>query len=299
MVPAPQMDKVKQAQEQDGKQVAPAQVTDEQHEATYLAAKEMFSKVAEGDGQGLRNVLQTHGPKLRVVADSAGDTHLRANASLMLGRLYEGAEDRKTAISYYRQARDLLPNELAISQALAIALAGDSQFSKAAPIQRKIVDEIPDDLAARLLLGEILLKAGREEDATRAYAEYEMRRKGLIDGLTLHDKQMKYAKPTEERIECALALAPARDNGTAMALLYALKFDPEVKVRTAVVEAMGIQRLAGYTERLQERLKQETDSEMQETIKWALAEIERDPVQSKQDEAPAAPAEDEAPATTG
>ncbi len=286
-VPAPKMDKVKQAQQDAaGNGAGATEVTDDRHEAAYLAAKEMLSKVPEGDTRGLRGVLQSHGEALRGIADNAKDTHLRANASLMLARLYEASDDRKAAISYYRQARDLLPNELEISRLLALALAGDGQFSKAAPIQRKIVDEAPDDLEARLLLGEILLKAGREDDATRAYAEYEIRRKGLIDGLTLHDKAKKYVKPVEERVACALALAPARDNGTAMALLYALKFDPEVKVRAAVVEAMGLQRLSGYRERLEERLTLETDAEMKETITWALSEIKRDPVETQQGAAP-------------
>jgi len=287
------MDQVHAAQTAGEGDGAAAEVTDEQYEADYRAAKAMFVEVAPGNALGLKGVLNTHGTKLRAVADKAGDTHLRANASLMLGRLYEGSEDRKAAISYYRQARDLLPNELDIQRGLAIALASDGQFSKAVPIQKKVVEQDPDDLGARLLLGEILIKAGREEDGTRAYAEYEVRRKGLIDGLTLHDKDMKYAKPPEERMACALALAPARDNGTALALLYALKFDPEVKVRAAVVEAMGVQRLAGYSERLEARLALESDSEMKETIQWALSEIKRDPVETQQGVAPVAEPSDD------
>ncbi|MGB1277729.1 MAG: tetratricopeptide repeat protein [Nannocystaceae bacterium] len=287
-VPAPRMDQVHAAKTGEGS-ATPAAVTDEQYEADYRAAKAVFVEVPPGNSLGLKGVLNSHGTKLRAVADKAQDTHLRANASLMLGRLYEGSEDRKAAISYYRQARDLLPEELDIQRGLAIALASDRQFSKAVPIQKKVVEQDPDDLGARLLLGEILIKAGREEDGTRAYAEYEVRRKGLIDGLTLHDKEKKYVKPPEERMACALALAPARDNGTALALLYALKFDPEVKVRAAVVEAMGVQRLAGYRERLEARVALESDAEMKETIQWALSEIKRDPVETQQGVAPTQP----------
>ncbi|MCA9663541.1 MAG: hypothetical protein KC486_34750, partial [Myxococcales bacterium] len=90
----------------------------------------------------------------------------------------------------------------------------------------------------------------------------------------------------KDRAVCAGALAPAADNGTAMALLYALKFEPDPKVRAAILETMGIQRLAGYKQAITERLAIEDDPAVQEVGKWALAEIERDPLDTRPGVAP-------------
>ena len=76
-------------------------------------------------------------------------------------------------------------------------------------------------------------------------------------------------------------MAAAADNGTALALLYALQSDPEPQVRAAIVRTMGTQRLRGYEPALVEHLRTERDADVEEEAKRALAEIRRDPVDSK------------------
>ena len=244
---------------------------------------------------------------LERVSNEAKDPHLKANASLYLGLLYEGRKDIKGAIAQYQHAAKLVPDDAGPHMALALALAGDGQFAEAVQAQKTATTLDPDNLENWLVLGELLVKSGDEKAAASAYVDYERRRKGLIDGLTLKNKQGEYIVATEERAGCAEALASATDEGTAIALTYALKSDPEPDVQATVASVMGVQRLSVYEPALEAALPK-AQGEVKEAIAWALTEIERDPVNPKRpelppevleaagQEAPEAPAE-EAPKT--
>lgn len=212
---------------------------------------------------------------LRMVAERAEAAALRANASLLLGSVAEQRGDRRTAISFYRQATTLLPDEAEVHAVLAVALAGDAQWTDAIASQWRVVELVPDDLQAWLLLGEMQIKGGEAGAATLTYAAYELRRKGLLDGLTLK-KDGQYVVGEDERIGCANALAPAADNGTALGLLYALDSESSPKVRSAIAGVMGEQRLLGYKKMLETKLTDEPDPEAREVMKWAIDEITRD-----------------------
>ncbi|MFY0531359.1 tetratricopeptide repeat protein [Nannocystis pusilla] len=261
--------------------------TDESRAELYLQAKERMAALLPEDKDGPQRIVAELGPGLREIADNASDAPLRANASLLLGTLHERAGDRRTAISFYRQTLALLPNEIEPRRVLALALAADGQFEAAIPEQEAVVKDDPDDLEAWLLLGEVNVKAGRTEEATKAYAAYEMRRRGLIDGLTLQNKDGTYVMPVDQRAACARALIPARDNGTGLALLYALSREPDPVVRQALAEAMGSQRLTGYKAALTEAAAKEAHPEAKAAMLWAVQEIERDPLESRPGPAPA------------
>lgn len=267
--------------EAKGEVEAKAGPTDESRAELYLQAKERLAALLPEDKDGPRRILSEIGPGLREIADNAADAPLRANANLLLGTLHERAGDPRSAISFYRQTLALLPNEIEPRRVLALALAADGQFEAAIPEQEAVVKDDPDDLEAWLLLGELNIKAGRAEDATKAYAAYEMRRRGLIDGLTLQNKDGTYVMPVDQRAACARALIPARDNGTALALLYALSREPDPAVRQALAEAMGTQRLAGYKQALTDKAAAEAHPEAKAAMLWALQEIERDPLESR------------------
>ena len=237
------------------------------------------------------------------ISQQAKDPHLRANASLFLGALAEAKEDWLSAVSHYKQARAAVPQEPSTHAVLALALAKLERYSDAVPVQETLVEMTPDDLQAWLILGELRYKAGDEKGATEAYAGYEMRRKGLLDGLTLK-KDSEYVVNSEERVVIAQNLAPASDNGTALALLYALDSDPDARVGDAIAEVMGIQRLAGYRGGLEARQQKELDEDSKKITDWALSEIARDPLDvrpgsapwlpeagSEKKDAPSAPAE--------
>lgn len=273
----------------EAKPAAPVQ-GDDAMAARYLEIKERFAALPPEDRAGPGRIVAETGPELRTIADTAKDLHLRANASLLLGTLYEASGDARTAISFYRQVVALLPDDAAPHRVLAVALATDKQFAAALPEQERVVKDDPDDLEAWLLLGELAVKAGQKERATAAYAAYEMRRKGLTDGISLKKTDGTFILPAEQRAACARALVPARDNGTAIALLYALSIETEPAVRAAIVEAMGTQRLSGYKQALEDRLKTETAQEVKEALVWALAEIQRDPLDTRPGVAPEAAA---------
>lgn len=275
---------------------APAKAPEADLAERYLAAKERIAALLPTDAEGPKRILEELGPGLREAAEKAPDPPLRANASLLLGTLYERTGDRRSAISFYRQAAALLKGEVEPHRVLALALAADGKHVEAIPEQEIVVRDDPDDLEAWLLLGELNIKAGREEDAGKAYAAYEARRKGLIDGLTLQNKDGTWILPVEQRAACARALIPARENGTALALLYSLSREPDPSVRLALAEAMGTQRLAAYKQPLTEKLAGESDPEAKAAMVWALQEIERDPLDARPGPAPAAPeAADKAP----
>jgi len=265
---------------------AKAGPTEESRAELYLQAKERLAALLPEDKDGPKRLVIELGPGLREIADNAAEAPLRANASLLLGTLHERAGDRRTAISFYRQTLALLPNEIEPRRVLALALAADGQFEAALPEQEAVVKDDPDDLEAWLLLGELNVKAGRGDEATKAYAAYEMRRRGLIDGLTLQNKDGTFVMPVDQRAACARALIPARDNGTALALLYAFTREPDPVVRQALAEAMGSQRLTGYKAALTEAAAKEAHPEAKAAMLWALQEIERDPLESRPGPAP-------------
>ncbi len=268
---------------------APTPATDDALTDRYLAAKERLGALLPEDKAGPGRILTELGPGLREVAESAKDVHLRANASLLLGTLYQQSGDLRTAISFFRQSAALLPDEAGPSRILAIALAADKQYAPAIVEQRKVVADDLDDLEAWLLMGELGVRSEDKDLATEAYAAYEMRRKGLIDGLTLKSTDGVFTLPPDQRASCARALIPARDNGTAIALIYSLSIETDPTVRVAVVEAMGAHRLTGYKPALEPLLTKETNQEVKEAIGWALAEIQRDPLESKPGPTPVDP----------
>lgn len=263
------------------KAVTPVPATADAMAERYLAIKDRLAALQPEDKAGPGRILTEDGPELRTIAESATDLHLRANASLLLGTLFEANGDARSAISFYRQVVSFLPEEAEPRRVLAMALATDKQYAAALPEQERVVKDDPDDLEAWLLLGELAVKAGEPEQATLAYTAYELRRKGLIDGISLKRADGTFPLPTEQRASCARALIPARDNGTAIALLYALEIETDPTVRAAIVEAMGTQRLAGYQQALTTKLKTETAQEVKEAMIWALAEIQRDPLDTR------------------
>ena len=165
----------------------------------------------------------------------------------------QDAGDFAGAIRRFEQVATLLPEEPAGHAVLALARAATKDFEGALVAQKRLVELDPDDLQAWLIWGELQVKAGHPEEAAKVYAGYEVRRKGLLDGLTLK-KGEAYELQPEDRAGCARALGAATDNGTALALLYALSSDPHPGVRAALVEVMAEQRLEGYLEPLEHHL---------------------------------------------
>lgn len=219
------------------------------------------------------------------VSNEAKDIHLRANASLLLGLLYEGRADVKGAIAQYEHASKLVPDDAGPYMALALALSSDKRFGDAANAQKTATTLDPDNLENWLVLGELLVKSGDKEAGIAAYVDYERRRKGLIDGLTLKNKQGAFLVGPPERVGCAEALASATDQGTAIALTYAFKSDPDASVRSAAAAVMGVQRLTFYKPALEAALPT-ASGEVKESVAWALSEIDRDPVTPKRPELP-------------
>jgi tetratricopeptide (TPR) repeat protein len=261
--------------EQIEKPPAPPPLTQEQLAELYREAKARYEATTKLPDESFAELVAD----LQRVANEAEDAHLRANASLLLGSMHEERDDSRAAISYYRQAQELIPDDPGPYIVLALALSKAKKWDEAIAAQWKVVEMIPDDLVGWLLLGELHVKGGKLDEAAKVYGAYELRRKGLLDGLTLKQKG-EYLESEDERAACIEALTPAVDNGTALALMYALDSDPSPKVRAQIAATMGAQRLVGYKEFLEKKQAAETDAEVKEAMAWALAEIERDPVET-------------------
>lgn len=253
---------------------APAALDDDALAGRYVAIRERL----EGDPAPSSTEQAALQGQLLEISSTARDPHLRANASLLLGSLLEAKGDHTGAIGHYRHAAKLVPEDAGPHMALAAGLAAAGDLPAALAAQQQATELDPDNLENWLALGELSLRTGDKESATLAYVDYERRRKGLIDGLTLKNKAGEYLVSEEERIGCAEALASASDAGTAVALIYALAKDDSAKVRAAVARVMGIQRLRGFQDPLKARVASETDPDAKEAIQWALGEIVRDPV---------------------
>ncbi len=274
---------------QDGPSVedAKAAVDPETLTKRVAEANQRITALDRKDGAAIQAALTELSPGLREVVEKAEDASVRAGASLLLGNLHEWNGDMRAAISFYSQAKDLIPQDPEVHQLLAIALASDRQYSRAATTQKFYVDKTPYDLEGHLLHGQLWVQAANNDKAIKAYAAYEVARQVLLDCLVARvSKEGDYVKPVEERRICALALAPALDNGTAVALASVLQADPDLSVRQAVIETMGTQRLASYKEPLQTLAGVEKDADTLEVVKWAIAEIERAPVETSQEPVP-------------
>jgi tetratricopeptide (TPR) repeat protein len=272
-----------EAGEQAPEPAPPPALTQEQLAELYSTAKARFEAVANLPEESRLELAAD----LQRVANEAEDAHLRANASLLLGAMAEARNDQRSAISFYRQAAELIPDDADTHIVLALALAKAERWEEAIAEQWKVVQAIPDDLVGWLLLGELHVKSGDLEEAAKVYGAYEARRTGLLDGLTLK-KDGEYVKSEDERAACAEALAPAIDIGTARALLYALDSDPSPVVRASIAATMGEQRLLGYQKLLKDKLASESDADAKKAIEWALAEIEREGVETPPEQVPEA-----------
>lgn len=230
--------------------------------------------------------------ELEGIANGAPGKPMRANAALLLGSMLEARGDHAKAAGYYQHAATLVPDDAGPHMALAVANAAAGDFKAAAKAQDEAAKLDPDNLESWLALGELRMRAGDPDGAAQAYVAYELRRKGLIDGLTLHDATGTPVVSAEERIGCAESLAAAADQGTGYALVYALRRDPDPKVRATVAGVMGIQRLDMFVPVLQTQATEETDPDVKAAVAEALAEIARDPVKIEPTERPRLPGDD-------
>lgn len=273
----------------DAKASAKAPLDDDAAAERYLAIKAQLEAdpgIAKGDQfPGLRAELEG-------IANGAQAKPMRANAALLLGSMFEARGDHTKAAGYYQHAATLVPDDAGPHMALAVANAAAGDFAAAAKAQDEAAKLDPDNLENWLALGELRMRAGDQDGAGKAYVAYELRRKGLIDGLTLHDATGTPVVSVEERIGCAESLAAAADQGTGFALIYALRRDPDPKVRATVAGVMGIQRLDMFAPVLQTQAAQETDPDAKAAVAEALAEIARDPVKIEATERPRLPGDD-------
>ncbi len=263
---------------------AAAPLDDDAAAERYLEIKAKF----EADPAVLVGGPEFHGLKksLEEITNGAGAKPLRANAALLLGAMVEVRGDSAQAAGFYEHAATLIPDDAGPFMALAVAHASAGNFTEAVKAQEDAARLDPDNLENWLALGELRMRAGDQDGSVQAYLAYEKRRKGLIDGLTLHDEQGAYVVDVDNRVACAESLAAAADQGTAVALVYALRSDPEAGVREAVARVMGIHRLEIYQPVLTTQSSQEQDAKVKESVTWALAEIARSPVKIDDTERP-------------
>ena len=228
---------------QTGKVVEP--VTDESRARSYAAIRERV----EADSQAVVGAeFAEVRAALREISNDAGDVHLRANAALLLGSLHELRKERAQAIDLYRHASKLVPDDAGPPMVLALALAADGRYEEAVQVQQTVVELDPDNLENWLALGEMRIKAGDEDGGAQAYVDYERRRKGLIDGLTL-TKSGNYLVSIDERIACAEALASATPDQLAKLIAVVVRQERfcEGTLAAAFEEGLvlGIVRRAG------------------------------------------------------
>lgn len=238
------------------------------------AASQDPSKIQEPELQALT-------ARLRAVIERAKDPHLRANACILAAAMYDAKKAYPTALSYYRQAIALVPQEPSGYALSALTLAKLKRFDEAVKMQRELVRRDPDDLQGWLLLGELNTRANHPERAAKAYAAYETRRSGLLEGLTRKNADGAYALDEAHRRECVHALSAAPDAGTSLALVYALQSEPAASVRAAIIEVMHEQRFAGYLKPLKEWKAKEQESKLVAQIDAAIKAISADPVKTR------------------
>lgn len=267
----------------DAKADAGAPLDDDAAAERYLAIKAQL-EADPGVARGPK--FPALRAELEGIANGAPGKPMRANAALLLGAMLETRGDHQKAAGYYQHAATLIPDDAGPQMALAVASAAAGDLAAAAEAQDRAAALDPDNLENWLALGELRLRAGDQEGAAQAYVAYELRRKGLIDGLTLHDAEGTPVVSAEERMGCAEALAAAADQGTGFALIYALRRDPDPRVRATVARVMGIQRLSMFLPVLQTQATQETDPDAKAAVGEALAEIARDPVKIEPTERP-------------
>lgn len=254
------------------------------------AAQYREVKQASGDPQALSDSeLRGLAGRLREVIERAGDPHLRANACILAASLFDAKKQYATALSYYRQAIALVPQEPSGYALSALTLAKLSRFEEAVKMQRELVRRDPDDLQGWLLLGELNMRAQKPERAAKAYAAYETRRAGLLEGLTRKNADGAYALDESHRRDCVHALAAAPDAGTSLALVYALQSEPASSVRAAIVQVMHEQRFAGYLRPLQAWKAKEKDAALVKQIEQAIQAITKDPVKTRPEASDIAP----------
>lgn len=278
-----------QAQSGGGQSSADSLQSDDARELRYAKIADAFEADPKGAISG--KTFESYKADLQSIVDKAEDKFLRANAAVLLGHMAELRGDNGGAIAYWRHAAKIVPDDAGPYMVLAVGLAADKQWEEAAKVQAKAAELDPNNLENWLALGELRVRADDKEGATGAYVDYERVRKSLIDGLT-GQRDNQYVVSADERAQCALNLAAAVDTGTAFALLYALETEPDPKVRAAVAEVMGIQRLEAYKKRLLERVQTEPDPETKTAMQWALSEIGRDPVTIEKDAAATLPKDD-------
>lgn len=267
----------------------PAPTNDDDAAEQYLKIK---AQVAATPNFAKSAAFDLARSQLETIANGAAAGPLRANAAVLLGSLYDARGNPRKAAGYYRHAATLVPDDAGPHMVLAAALASAGDLPKAIEAQAKAAELDPDNLENWLALGELRIRSGDQDGAVSAYVSYELRRKGLIDGLTLHDEQGTYVVGVDERVGCANALAAAADQGTAVALIYALHSDPEPKVRAAIARVMGLHRIDYYGPLLRAQAEKERDPDVLEAVQWALAEIARDPVAVEATERPRLPSDD-------
>ena len=105
-------------------------------------------------------------------AEETARGYFQSEAGLAsLSRLYHANGFYQEAMGCYQGLQRLEPREARWLHLPASILAGFGQIDEALPLWQRTIALVPDYLPARIRLGDILTKANRTAEATKAYAE--------------------------------------------------------------------------------------------------------------------------------
>lgn len=203
-------------------------------------------------------------------ASYGGVTGARVSAMLALGDLERERGRTAETVRLHEQAADIAPGVPEVQLQLGRAYILVGRLKDAEQALTRAVKMEPRLLPAWVDLGALLAKAGRTEEAAKAYLTYE---KYLFDLV----KRLKAGDEADRLVAVdALSLAAVDDKAT-LALVEALA-DPASAVRAAAATALGDSGAPGAGKALALALASERSDEVRRAITQATARLRQSAV---------------------
>ncbi len=231
-----------------------------EQETLLIQAKTAFLaddfEVAEGFFRHLANSEPISGPTV--------------TAALALGQIYIDTDRKDEALTLYKSLAERVPDIAEVQLVVARAYAGTGETTAAIRAFQKTLELQPNFVFVHTELGNLYVKAGRNDDAGAAFLKYEQRIYAMAKALENPET------PDEQRLQIVENFGLITDDRATQAIVTALT-DPHPQIRLSAAATLGELNVTAALERLEQMAIEDPDMQVRMTARASANALKNAP----------------------
>lgn len=231
-----------------------------EQETLLIQAKTAFLaddfEVAEGFFRHLANSEPISGPTV--------------TAALALGQIYIDTDRKDEALTLYKSLAERVPDIAEVQLVVARAYAGTGETTAAIRAFQKTLELQPNFVFVHTELGNLYVKAGRNDDAGAAFLKYEQRIYAMAKALENPET------PDEQRLQIVENFGLITDDRATQAIVTALT-DAHPQIRLSAAATLGELNVTAALERLEQMAIEDPDMQVRMTARASANALKNAP----------------------